>query len=167
MTISPAIRHTLRGVPGWLLLAIAAAHLSTAIHAGTVLAAIPYTMIFAGTGLGAFGLRLSNYNADVRRQGEADAYNARQAAQRAEQEARLAAILAETEARRQAREDEARDQIAQGLRCPEWCTGCEEDRRRSEEANAAFLAARAARHGHPNAQDLAELETRETVRTMS
>lgn len=173
-----ALRTSARQVLGWFLVFVTGVYVTSYVTTTPENrpAALIYAVVFAAMTVFAF---VNRYLEAVRRldsAAEAAEFADRIAAQRAEHEERVEAARREHEewtaqreaeraARRQAEEDQARDEIAQGLRCPEWCTDCEADRAESARVNAAWVAERAARHGHPNAQDLAELEIRETVRT--
>lgn len=163
-----ALRYSARQIMGWFLVVVTGTYVWAFLEARPEdqPAALLYAVVFAGIATYCFIARYRDFLTRQARAAEQAAFAERIAEQRAEHEKTMAELDANRKAREQAREDQERDDIAQGKRCPEWCTNCAADRAESERVNAQWLAERARRHGHPNPADVAEMASRPTVRVL-
>lgn len=86
---------------------------------------------------------------------EREAAEAKLVEQAAETRAALPSVPSIEDLAREARTAIAarNDLVTLGLACPSGCEGCDQERRESEARDRAFLAERAARHGHARTLD--------------
>lgn len=143
-TLDPtATRYALRAFTPWFLLAVAGVYVALGVLSGTTM-----TFAYAGCFLAFAGASLYwRYQTSIEaavRAAQAATYAAERAERMAEHEEAMRKI-------EQARKDALQDleaAVRRGERCPDDCTECAVERAEADADTRAWLASRAARHGH-------------------